>query len=184
MPQTTVSTLYAVAFVGMEPDSANQTGDNYISRTSTETTLQIPFGTVVKDDAANKGTGCKAMAAQADLPLGIVPYSATYQINKELSQTADANGNIGLLPAVAVQIKRRGRLWVQIDEDVADGDAVRYRVNAVGSGVGPGCFRKTASAGNTVDMSKFARWVGTNLAANGFGLLEFDFTMQSNKSSD
>jgi hypothetical protein len=183
MPQSTVTNTFAAAFVGMEPDTA-RAGDEYISRTSTETTLQIPFGTVVKDDASNKGTGCKVMAAQSDLPLGIVPYAAAYQIANELGNVADSNGNIGLKGGVAVQIKRRGRLWVQIDEDVADGDAVRYRVNAVGSGVGPGCFRKSSSAGNTVDMSKFARWVGTNLAANGYGLLEFDFTMQSNKSSD
>lgn len=183
MPQSTVTNVFAVAFPGMEPDT-RRTGDEYISRTSTETTLQMPFGTVVKDDAANKGIGCKAMAAQADLPLGIIPYSTSYQIANELGNVADANGNLGLKGGVAVQIKRRGALWVQIDEDCADGDAVRYRVNAVGAGVGPGCFRKTSSAGNTVDISKFARWVGTNLAANGWGLLEFDFTMQSQKSSD
>lgn len=183
MPQSTVTNLPAVAFPGLEPDIA-RAGDEYISRTSTETTLQLPFGTVVKDDSAAKGIGCKAMAAQADLPLGIVPYSASYQIANELGNVADTNGNLGLKGAVAVQIKRRGRLWVQIDEDVTDGDAVKYRVNAVGAGVGPGCFRKTASAGNTVDISKFARWVGSNTAANGFGLLEFDFTMQSNKTSD
>ena len=183
MPQSSVSTLYPTAFVGMEPDGAKD-GDQYLTRISTETTLQLPFGVVVKDDAANKGVGCKAMAAQADLPLGVIPYAAAYQINKELSQTADANGNIGLLPTITVQIKRRGRLWVQIETDCADGDAVKYRVNALGSGVGPGSFTKTASAGNTVDISKFARWVGTNLAANGYGLLEFDFTMQANKTSD
>lgn len=183
MPQSTVTNLPAVAFVGMEPDTA-RAGDEYISRTSTETTLQMPFGTVVKDDAAAKGVGCKVLAAQADLPLGIVPYSATYQIANELSNVADANGNLGLKGGVALQIKRRGRLWVQIEEDVSDGDAVKYRVNALGSGVGPGSFRKTASAGNTVDISKFARWVGVNLAANGYGLLEFDFTMQAGKTSD
>ena len=183
MPQNSVTTAYPAAFVGMEPDASTPL-DAYCSRVSTETTLQLPFGTVVKDDASNKGVGCKAMAAQADLPLGIIPYAAAYQINHELSQTADANGNIGLLSGTMIQIKKRGRLWVQIEEDVADGDAVKYRVNALGAGVGPGSFRKTASAGNTVDISKFARWVGANLAANGFGLLEFDFTMQANKTSD
>jgi hypothetical protein len=183
MPQTSVGTLYPVAFVGMEPDGA-KSQDEYTSRVSTETTLQIPFGTVVKDDASNKGVGCKVLAAQADLPLGIVPYKADYQIDHELATVADSNGNIGLKGGTQILIKRRGRLWVQIETDCADGDAVRYRVNNASTGVGPGSFTKTSSAGNTVDISKFARWVGTNLAANGWGLLEYDFTMQSNKSSD
>lgn len=183
MPQSSVTTSYPVAFVGMEPDSA-RAGDEYTSRVSTETTLQIAFGTVAMDDGSAKGVGCKAAAAQADLPLGIVPYKADYQIANELGNVVDSNGNLGLKAGTQVLIKRRGHLWVQIDENVNDGDAVRYRTANASAGVGPGCFRKTSVGGNTVDISKFARWIGTNLASNGYGLLEFDFTMQSNKSSD
>jgi hypothetical protein len=183
MPQSTVTTAYPVAFVGMNPDNSDS-GDNYISRVSTETALQIPFGVVVMTDASNKGTGCLNAAAQADIPLGIVPYSATYKIAHELANVVDSNGNLGLLPGTDVQIKRRGRLWVQIDENVVEGDAVKYRTANSAAGVGPGTFRKGSVGGNTVDISKFARWVGSNLASNGYGLLEFDFTMQSTKSSD
>lgn len=184
MPQSTVTTSFTVAFPGAEPDNSFS-ADNYLSRVSTETTLQIPFGTVAKADSATPGVGCKAMAAQADIPLGIVPQSDAYQKGFEVGVTADANGNIGLLPGTNVTIKRRGRLWVQIDEDITnESSAVKYRVNAVGAGVGPGCFRKTASAGNTVDISKFAHWCGAYTAANGYGLLEFDFTNQAGKTSD
>lgn len=183
MPQNDVTTLYPVGFPGMEPDNSFS-ADNYINRVSTETTLQLPFGTVLAADAATPGVGCKALAAQADMPLGILPQSDAYQVGKELGVTADANGNIGVLPGTNVTIKKRGRLWVQIDEDVLESSAVKYRKNAVGAGVGPGCFRKTAVAGQSVDISKFARWCGSYTAANGFGLLEFDFTMQSNKTSD
>lgn len=183
MPQSTVTVSFGAAFVGFDPDNSVNS-DNYISRVSTEATAQIPFGTVVAEDASNYGVGATAAKAQASVPLGILPQSDAYQKGFELATIADANGNIGLLPGTNMTIKRRGRLWVQIEEDVTPANVVKYRVNAVGAGVGPGSFRKTASAGNTVDISKFAKWCGSYTAANGFGLLEFDFTMQANKTSD
>ena len=88
---------------------------------------------------------------------------------------ADSNGNIGLLPNITVQIKRRGRAWVAIDENVTPTSHVRARTTRV-SGFGPGTFRASASAGVTNDFSKAANWCGTYTAASGIGLLEFDFT--------
>ena len=183
MPQTTVTTLYPLAFVGMEPDSSNLAGDMYISRVSGETTLQIPFGVCVKQ--GTNDDQCVNLSGQASTNLlGVVPYSASYQIAHELSQTVDSNGNLGLLPTVTVQIKRRGRLWVQIDENVASTNAVKVRTANASAGIGPGTFRKTAVGSDTLDLSAFAKWVGTNLAANGYGLLEFDFTMSAGATSD
>ena len=183
MPQSTVTTSYSTAFVGMEPDTM-RVGDNYITRVSGEATNQIAFGTCVKE-GATKGVQCLALSGQASTVLaGVVPYAAAYQISNELGNVADANGNLGLKPLVDISIKRRGRLWVQIEEDVSAGDAVKVRTNAAGSGVGPGSFRKSAIGGNTIDVSKFCKWVGVNLAANGYGLLEFDFTMSANATND
>lgn len=183
MPQGSVINTYVAAFVGMEPNTM-RVGDNYVTRVSSEATNQIAFGTCVKE-GATKGVNCLALAGQASTVLvGIVPYASAYQVGKELGTVADANGNLGLLPLVDVSIKRRGQLWVQIDEDVSAGDAVKVRTAAVGGGVGPGTFRKTAVGGNTIDLSKFAKWVGVNLLANGFGLLEFDFTMSAGATND
>lgn len=181
MPQNSVTTVYPAAFVGLNADSSDS-GDNYVSRVSGEAANQIPFGVCVQQGANDDQ--CLNVAGQAGHLLGIVPYAADYQINHELSQVVDANGNLGLLPGTTIQIKRRGRMWVQIDENVATGDAVKVRTANASAGVGPGTFRKTAVAANTVDLSKFCRWVGTNLAANGYGLLEFDFTMEANKTLD
>ncbi len=180
MPQTDVTTTFATAFVGMNPDNSDS-GDNYITRMSSETTLQIPFGVVVVQ--GTNDDQCKNVSAQSDIPLGVVVYGA-YQINLELSKVADSNGNLGMLANTAIRIKRRGRLWVQIDENVATGNAVKYRSANASAGVGPGTFRKSAVGSNTVDISKFAKWCGTFLAATGYGLLEYDFTMQANKTSD
>lgn len=172
MPQGDVTTAYPVAFVGMEPDSSVG-NDNYISRVSAETVKQIPFGHMVMQGVTD--AACLQMTSQTGVPLGIVPYSATYQIANELANVADSDGNLGLKPGVDIQIKRRGRLWVKIDENVTFTDAVKVRTSVV-STVGPGSFRKTALATHTIDLSKVARWCGTYTAADGFGLLEFDLT--------
>lgn len=173
MPQNDSTTVFAQAFRGMEPDVSRATGDMYISRVSQETVKQIPFGFGVMQGTTD-GT-CKQMTAQTGELIGIVPYAAIYQVQKELSLIADSDGNIGLLPFTQISIKRRGRLWVAIDEDVSNKTAVRMRTTVV-STQGPGVFRKTANAGDTVLLSKVAAWRGTFTAAVGYGLLEYDFT--------
>lgn len=177
MPQSSVTTAYAAAFVGMDPDNS-LTGDNYINRVSTETTKQIAFGMVVMEDSANYGVGCKQFTSQSGIPLGVVPYAAAYQVGHELATVADSDGNLGILPGTNITIKRRGRLWVQIDEDVDPSSAVRARTSIV-SNVGPGTFRKSALSTHTVDFSSFARWTGAFTAANGYGEIEYDFTAAS-----
>ena len=182
MPQNTVIGIYTPAFVGMEPDGSRNSY-NYVTRVSAEPVNQIPFGVCVKEGAL-PGVNCLNLAGQAGVLIGIIPFADAYQVGKELGTIVDANGNLGLLPLVDVSIKERGRLYVQIDEDCAAGQAVKVRTAPVGAGVGPGCFRKTAVATNTLDLSKFCKWIGTNLAANGWGLLQFDFTMSSLATAD
>lgn len=173
MPQNESTIVFATAFRGMEPDASKAAGDNYITRVSAETVKQMPFGFCVMQGVAD--SECLQFTSQTGKPLGIVPYAAIYQVQKELSLLADSDGNIGLLPGVDISIKRRGRLWVAIDENVTPASAVRCRTTVV-STQGPGVFRASASAGVTNNFSKFANWVGTHTAAIGYGLLEFDFT--------
>jgi hypothetical protein len=174
MPQNDVTSSYPVAFVGMEPDNSF-VGDNYINRVSDETTKQIAFGMVVMEDSAHYGSGCLQFTSQTGIPLGMVPYANAYQINHELANVADSDGNLGMVGGTNLTIKRRGRLWVKIDEDVTPASAVRARTSVV-STVGPGTFRASALATHTVDFSAFARWCGSYTAATGYALLEFDFT--------
>lgn len=173
MPQNESTTVFAQAFRGMEPDASRIAGDMYITRVSSETTKQLPFGFAVMQGTADDAV--KQFTSQTGKILGIVPYAAIYQVQKELSLLADSDGNIGLLPGVLVSIKRRGRLWVAIDEDVVPTSAVRVRTTVV-STQGPGVFRKTANAGDTVNISKIANYCGTFTAAIGYALLEYDMT--------
>ncbi len=172
MPQSDVTTTYPVAFRGLNPDNGDS-GDNYISRVSAETVKQIPFGHMVMQGTADDQ--CLQMTSQTGVPLGVVPYAAVYQISHELANVADSDANLGLIGGTDIQIKRRGRLWVAIDENVTFTDAVKVRTSCVAA-CGPGSFRKSALATHTIDLSKVARWCGTYTAANGYGLLEFDFT--------
>ncbi len=173
-------TALVAAFPGMNADTSD-TGDNYISRVSGESALQLPFGHCVMQGTADNQ--CVSFSSQTGVPLGVVAYSAANQISTELANVADSNGNLGLKPKATILIKKRGRLWVKIDENVTPASAVRCRTTCV-STVGPGSFRASASAGVTNAFTKFAKWEGTYLAADGVGLLSFDFTMFANMSVD
>lgn len=182
MPQNSVITQFAAAFPGMNGDSSDST-DNYISRTSAEAANQLPFGTLVMQGTTDDA--CVALTTQtAQKILGVVAYQATYAPGIQLGTAVDANGNLGVMPKASLLIKKRGTAWVQIDENVTPTSAVRVRVNAVGSGVGPGCFRASASVGNTVALSSFCKWQGTYLATSKAGLLSFDFTMSALGTND
>lgn len=180
MPQTDLTTSFAVAFAGMAADASDST-DNYISRASGETVKQIAFGMAVMQGVNDDQ--CLQLTSQTPVLLGIAAYSAAYAINKELATIADSDGNLGLLPQTVIQIKKRGAIWVTIDENVDPTAAVRVRTSVV-STVGPGTFRKSALATHTIDLSKFAKWSGTYLATGKIGKLEFDFTMAAGLVAD
>ena len=82
MPQSTVITALVAAFPGMSADASDGT-DNYITRISGETTLQLPFGAIVMQ--GTNDDQCVSFTSQTGKPLGIVAYSAAYQINHELA---------------------------------------------------------------------------------------------------
>lgn len=173
MPQSTVIIKPVAGFPGMEPTS--EQGQNVKTRLSGETTLQLPFGAAVSQVTTDDRL-CVSFDGTKPL-IGLVVYSAAYQIAHELSNVADSNGNIGLVPGATVGVKTRGSLWVQIDEDVDPTKHVRVRNNNTGAAVGPGCFRASAVSTHTWDLSAFAKWSGTYPASGKVALLEFDFTM-------
>lgn len=180
MPQSSVIVALVAAFPGMNADSSDGT-DNYVTRISGETSLQLPFGALVMQ--GTNDDQCVSFTSQTGVPIGIVSYSAAYQINHELASVADSNGNLGLLPLTTIGLKKRGKMWVIIDENVNPTSTVRVRTTRV-SNVGPGTFRASSSAGVTNNLSKFCKWAGTYTAASGVGLLEFDFTMSANMTAD
>lgn len=174
MPQGTVITTMIAGFPGMNADTSDS-NDNYISRMSGETTLQIPFGRVVMQGATDRL--CVSLTSSANLRkiLGVVAYNAFNQIPSQLGTVADSNGNIGLIAGAPVRIKQRGRIYVAITENVDPTLTVRLSIDATGGGIGT--FRTTTSAGHTILLSNCSKWAGTFTSAQGFALLDYDFRM-------
>lgn len=182
MPQNLVIANLSPAFPGMNADSSDN-GDNYMSRSSGETTLQIPFGRIVIAGSTDQLAVSFTTAASLRKILGIVAYNAFNQITSQLGNSPDSNGNTGLVPTANLRIKYRGRLWVPITEDVDPSAAVRASIDATGGGIGT--FRKTASAGHTVNLSSFCRWYNTQTVAGlGCAVLDFDFRMVGLTAAD
>lgn len=155
-------------FAGFLPDYASQERD-ILSYVNEETTAGIPFGVMVAQGTADRG--CVLMAAQNDDLIGIVVKNQAYDTKREL----DDNG--ALKPDVMVNVLRRGRIWVAVDESVAPGDDVRVDEDG-------GTFTKTAENDVTIDISKNARWLSSTTGA-GLALLEFDMTgLTANATAD
>lgn len=172
MPQTSVSTAPSVAFAGMLADAANtEDVDSYVSE---EASAEMPFGAMVCQGASDDT--CKIFGANTDKMVGIVQHSHAYQIANEL-------GAVGLKPKVTIGVKKRGKIWVTVDEAVTPASAVRVRNDANGGANTNGTFRTTASAGHTMNISSFARFLSTTTGA-GVALLEYDVTMRSGATAD
>lgn len=172
MPQTSVSDNPSVAYPGMLGDSGNKSVDSFING---EASAEIPFGTLVSQGTLDNEALIPAASGDGVKAVGVVLHSHAYNKDNEL-------GTSGLKPEVTMNVLNKGRVWVVIDENVTPASAVRARYTAVGGG--KGSFRASASAGNTVDLSKCARWIGTHLAATGYGLLEIDLTNRSQITAD
>lgn len=170
MPQSSVSAFMAVAFPGMNAD-ASDSGDNYDTRVSGETTLQLPFGRMVMAGTTDNLVVSLTSAANVRKMLGVVAYNAFNQIASQLGNVADSNSNIGLVAGAPVRIKHRGRIYVAITENVDPTLVVRVSIDATGGGIGT--FRTTASAGHTILLSG-ARWANTATSALGFAILDFE----------
>jgi hypothetical protein len=177
MPQTSVIANMIAGFPGMNAD-ASDSNDNYLTRVSGETTLQIPFGRLVMIGSTDNLAVSFTTGANVRKMLGVLAYNAFNQITSQLGNVADTNGNIGLVAGAPMRIKYRGNLFVAITENVDPSLDVRASIDATGGGIGT--FRTTTSAGHTVLLSKFCRWNGTYTAAQGFASLGFDFRMAAN----
>lgn len=171
MPFQTVATSSAAAFPGVNIQS-NDSGDNYLSRISGETTLQIPPGRAVMQGTSDNLAVSLTSAANVRKFLGVLIYTPFRAPGIEQGIVADSNGNLGIMPGGELRIKYRGDVYVQITEDVDPTLGVRVSIDSTGGGIGT--FRASASAGHTIDLSKLAVWRGTFTAAGGFAWLSFD----------
>lgn len=166
MPQTSIAPMQA-GFAGMNGDSTNSEADSYVSE---EVSAEIPFGVMVAQGTSV--SGAKLFASNADKMIGVNQHNHYYHNPSEI-------GLVGIKPKATMAIKKRGKVWVTVDEAVTPASPVRVRA----TGATAGTFRTSAVAGQTVNMSSFARFL-TSTTGAGVVLLEFDITMRNITTND
>ena len=160
-PQTSVSSM-ARGFAGLVSDSSRDS--NVRSYVSEEASAEIPFGTFVKQGAADNGA--LKMTAQTDATIiGLVVHSHAYAKDTEL-------GDTGLKPGVTLSVLTRGRAFVLCEQAVTPATPVFIRGVAAGAEVA-GSVRSDADVNDAVDASAWARFLETTTGA-GFAEIEFD----------
>ena len=178
MPQTSVITSSIAAIAGQLADVGRDY--NLASYFSQETTLQLQFGTMVMQGAADYGDNVVTAGNVAKL-LGVVVYSAAYQKGNELGASPDANGKLGILPMIAHNVLKRGRIWVLCEEAVSPVSPVRVRCTNAGNGAGT--FRTTSAGAGLSMLLGGARYLDTALIG-GVSRVEFDVLLRTTYTAD
>jgi hypothetical protein len=172
MPQTSYANQSATAaFAGMLADGSDNEVSSYVQA---EASAEVAFGRMVKHGTLD--TDALILTAGTNKLAGIVTHAHNYAKDTEL-------GSTGLKPKAQLNILRKGRVWVAVEEAVAVGGAVRVRHTASGGNTAVGGFATTAEAAKTMDISKFARYL-TSTTAAGFALLEIDMVGASQAAAD
>lgn len=163
MSQTSYPTNMTPAFPGMLADIADNTIETFANG---EASAEIAFGGAVKQKA---GAGADEQAvlptAQADEVAGVVCHSHAYATGGNLPEL----GTTGIKPLVPMNVLRKGRVYVRLEDgqSCVKGDRAHY--NHVLK-----AWRTTASGTDTIDCTKQASFRSTAGAA-GIPILEVDF---------
>lgn len=165
MAQTAVNKAPAVGRPGEPADQATACDGQVVTATSEEASAEIPFGLMVQVSTTNSDYGAKLITGTGNKLLGITVRAHDFS-DTDLGVT-------GLRPGSTFGVARTGRWFVVLEENVTPTSAVRVRCAGTGT---IGAFRTTADSTNCLDLSPFAKWVRTSLAADGVGELEIDLT--------
>ncbi len=125
------------------------------------------FGRLVVRDGASADKVKHPTATISDLQTieGVVSSSHAVEQN--------GSDDPGYAAKDAVNVMKKGYIWVAIEETVAVGDPVFVRF-AAGTGTKLGAFRNDADTATCVDISSVAKWVEGGTAAQGVALLSLN----------
>lgn len=175
MPFTQVNLRPGNLFAGMAIDNASKATTAYVNA---EAAQEMPFGTMLCAGVGDQDA--KIVTVSASKLIGILRNQFAYAIGR--SATTGELGLIGLKPKATLGVMERGKAVVVCGEVVTVASPVRVRIDAnagvLGTVLGPGTFCTSASAGHTVDLSKFCRF-RNSITVVGLVELEFDMTMRA-----
>ena len=158
MAQTSYPTAPSIAIEGM---LANLSPHTIESRTNSDSSAQISFGKLVKEDTLAPAVGVQPCTFPTDVPAGIAVHSHAYERGTGL----DASG---VKPTGSINMLRKGPLYVLAGATIATGDRLAYNPTT-------GKFVPTHTAGATIDTTAQAVARGPAVA-DGLLVADFDFT--------
>jgi hypothetical protein len=166
MSQTAYEIQAARAFAGMLADNERP---NVISRSNEESSvMKFGRGVIFGTDPENQ---VLFPSDAADLFAGVVIHRHQTQ-RRELFATGGTGGETGLQEGEPGDILRAGRVWVEVEEAVAVGDAVYCRHADGAGGTIEGQFRTDADTASAFEVTG-AAWVSETAGA-GLAILELN----------
>lgn len=166
MPQTSVTAAPLVGRPGEPADGLTARVGRVVSGISEEASANVLPGLMVQ--AGTGDYGVKLLTATTNKLKGIA-----VRAHDVADLDYDLVNNTGYKPGAMVPVARTERWFVRIEENVTPASDVRVRCVATGGEVA-GTFRATADSTDCLELTAFARWIRTALAADGVAELEID----------
>jgi hypothetical protein len=163
--QSTFSVNHAVAYSGQLADNGPH---DIATMRNDESTAEMAFGRAVRFASVSDAQSAKLPAAETDKVAGILVLSHAYDAELEL-------GTTGVVPGAELNVLRKGRIWVTVEDAVEVGS--RLWVRAVAGGdpefLGGLCIADDGS--DTIDCTNQGVFRSA-ASAGGLAVLEVDFT--------
>lgn len=133
--------------------------------TKENTAIAVPFGRFVVRDTADNS--CKLPGLSTDITNALLALGLAL---RHQALESSASGAPTYPIKSAVNVLKKGRAWVKVEEDVTPGSTVHVRYAAGGNGVGS--FGDTTGTSERAPLAG-AKYLSTALA-NALALIEFD----------
>src|SRR5262245_22862956 len=115
MPQTSYSANMSAAFEGQLADNGP---NDIITRVQGEASAGMEFGLMLAEDTSVDSDAILLVDANS-VPVGVLVRSQAYGVPDEYDPEND-----GVQPGAHLNILRKGRIWVAVEEAVTKGDPI------------------------------------------------------------
>lgn len=161
------STYTSAMTARIEGQRADRGDCDIVAMRNDEASAELPFGRAVKFGSTSDPTSAKLPTAETDIVAGIVVYATEYAPGLDL-------GDDGVLPSRPVQVMRKGRIAVRLEDAVTVG--ARGYVRAVaGAGELLGGILPADDGTDTIDCTNQIVFLEAG-ATDDIVMVEVDFT--------
>lgn len=175
VPQTSVDATMEIGLEGQLADFQSNADAIVDTGISEEASAAIPFGFFVQKGTNQDGVKLPTGATTPVQLRGISVHGHSFERKTELFDD-------GLQPKAVFGVLQRGRVFVKANTDVVVGDEVHVCIDTH-SGYEIGRCGKDGQAGDTIDITAFARWVRGGLKGSVV-VLEIDMNNAALGSAD